>query len=417
MKEKKKTEFNREKTCDMLIIIGAVVGLVLINFLINIPFLFDFSTAPIVGKVFMIIGSAGALVGLIIGWVFIKKEGIKNLKTAIGFFTVYYLYFLLAYFDRHIWGTIMYVMIVLFAFSMTHNTYEFVAKFTGIFKGDKIAMFIISGTILLLLLGLIKDSGIDPIFIKIAIGIIYALAIPFFIKVFLLSLNNDQKKNMMIWLMLGIVLGAGTIVSFPFYVKWCGLEEEFSTFVSVYSALVGGGLTLLGVAWTIRHSQMVRQNEEKEKAKPYFQLIPIGMNVTGGQTNVDGFVAVSFYDKTSQVTEVERFLQIKNVGGLFILDTIKFNETYKHCRKTLVADNDTILFKLRLSYNVEAESIPLKFYGRDKLNNYYCFSVENKLLKQNNFFVDMESISMPIEMSEEEMQAIYKAIDTRKNDE
>ena len=283
MKEKKKTEFNREKTCDILIIIGAVVGLFLMCFLINIPFLFDFSTAPIVGKVFMIIGSAGALVGLIIGWVFIKKEGIKNLKTAIGFFTVYYLYFLLAYFDRHIWGSIIYVIILFFAFTVTHTAYEFVAKFTGIFEGDRIAMFIISGTVLLLLIGVGKVAGIAPVLIKIAIGILYALSIPCFIKVFLLSLSKGPKKNMIIWLMLGIVLGAGTIVSFPFYVKWCGLEEEFSTFVSVYSALVGGGLTLLGVAWTIKQGEkhrkedrdqleLDRKKEERKKVIPFVSM-------------------------------------------------------------------------------------------------------------------------------------------------
>lgn len=57
--------------------------------------------------------------------------------------------------------------------------------------------------------------------------------------------------------------------------------EDFKTFVSVYSAIVGGGLTLLGVAWTIRKGdedrkkdreqlEQDRKKEEINKAKPFF---------------------------------------------------------------------------------------------------------------------------------------------------
>ena len=39
---------------------------------------------------------------------------------------------------------------------------------------------------------------------------------------------------------------------------------------SITSAFLGGALTLVGVAWTIRKSNSDRKEEEKKKAKPYF---------------------------------------------------------------------------------------------------------------------------------------------------
>ena len=53
MEEKKKRKNKKEKILDVLIVIVAIVTVGLTFFLINIPFLFDFKTAPVVGKVFM----------------------------------------------------------------------------------------------------------------------------------------------------------------------------------------------------------------------------------------------------------------------------------------------------------------------------------------------------------------------------
>lgn len=43
----------------------------------------------------------------------------------------------------------------------------------------------------------------------------------------------------------------------------------FSAIMGVYAALLGGGLTLAGVAWTIKHNQIIRQNDRKYEEKPF----------------------------------------------------------------------------------------------------------------------------------------------------
>ena len=354
MEEKKKRKNKKEKILDVLIVIVAIVTVGLTFFLINIPFLFDFKTAPVVGKVFMIIGSVVALIGLTFAWLFMIKINHKDLKVSLFFFSCYYLYYLLAYFDHHIWGSIVYVMIVLFAFSTTHTTYEFVAKFTGIFKGDKIAMFVMSGSILLLSLSMIKETGIDPIFIKIATGILYALSIPCFIKITLLSQNKDLKKNLIIWLMLGIVLGAGIIISFPYYVKWCGLqEEEFMIFVSVYSALVGGGLTLVGVAWTIKQSEkhrkedrdqleLDRKEEERKKVIPFVSMAKY--TPTGSSLNIK-WICLNNYEQECKRDDcygitVNGFA-VKNISNYpFIIYGISLNGVMLEYETALVLEKN-----------------------------------------------------------------------------
>lgn len=47
----------------------------------------------------------------------------------------------------------------------------------------------------------------------------------------------------------------------------------FSAIMGVYAALLGGGLTLAGVAWTIKHNQIIRQNDRKYEEKPFFGLL------------------------------------------------------------------------------------------------------------------------------------------------
>lgn len=44
----------------------------------------------------------------------------------------------------------------------------------------------------------------------------------------------------------------------------------FNSLIAVFSAIIGGGLTLAGVAWEIRNSRNEKKKEEQERAKPLF---------------------------------------------------------------------------------------------------------------------------------------------------
>lgn len=119
------------------------------------------------------------------------------------------------------------------------------------------------------------------ILLKISIACIYALILlalvnsvfykkaPFF---------KEEIRNSLVFKLLNILLYGTAIFMFPYYVKWCGLKcIDYDTFVTVYSCVIGGLLTLGGVAWTIKKQEEERQEEveekkreEKIKNKPWF---------------------------------------------------------------------------------------------------------------------------------------------------
>ena len=94
----------------------------------------------------------------------------------------------------------------------------------------------------------------------------------FFMEVFLIYLivyDVYSKKNrisrIIIFSVLFVVLGYITI----FYSSYgIGDNTIFNSLIGIFSAIVGGGLTLGGVAWTIKHEKEEKKLEEKLKAKP-----------------------------------------------------------------------------------------------------------------------------------------------------
>ena len=78
-------------------------------------------------------------------------------------------------------------------------------------------------------------------------------------------LSENELLNKMI--PFDLLVGAGLSV----YLIYILPNKQLKTIVTVVvAALYGGILTLVGVAWTIRHSDKERKDEEKKKAKPIF---------------------------------------------------------------------------------------------------------------------------------------------------
>ena len=173
------------------------------------------------------------------------------------------------------------------------------------------------------------------------------------------------------------------------------LRQSGLNIILCFNLLLGlaltGLITLLGVAWTIHKNEKDKKAEEIEKAKPYLQLISDN-HIPDKDQKFDAKVTISFSNnyKDEQVvlnSALPHYLHIKNVGSLLIIEAIKLDSTYKSCKKTLVAENNNLLLCLQsFSFNVERETIELILYGRDKLKNYYSFTIENKIKKHENIF-------------------------------
>lgn len=344
-------------------------------FLIHIPLLFRYNTAPTIGKIFMIIGSAIFPVGIIFLIIFVKRQAKihhlpKDFITIVVLTIVYYLYILLSYFDENIWGSKIYYLAILCCVSIIYFAYSFISKFKNLFNGEKTIVSIFSLAVFFALLGaeLKDDNGF--LLIKIAIGLLYAVSIPCFIKTTLFSKRNEaRKKHLILLMMVGIILGAGIIISFPFYVNWCGLQgENYTTFVSVYSALVGGGLTLSGVAWTIRHTANEKRKEELAKAKPIFTF-----NVNSPECGSSTSRRCIDYD-LNPFTENKLIVEIENSNHSAFTITRVFHDK----KWWLMGGNNVVL---------PNKTIVLDFYFKDNVNLY--FEIEDNLKQKYYYSIEV----------------------------
>ena len=228
-----------------------------------------------------------------------------------------------------------------------------------------------------------------------------------------------RQSGLNIILCFNLLLGLALTI-YLIYVIPDKLIRDITT--TIIAAVYGGLITLLGVAWTIHKNEKDKKAEEIEKAKPYLQLISDN-HIPDKDQKFDAKVTISFSNnyKDEQVvlnSALPHYLHIKNVGSLLIIEAIKLDSTYKSCKKTLVAENNNLLLCLQsFSFNVERETIELILYGRDKLKNYYSFTIENKIKKHENIFNwKLEYIGMPIKVEESEMKEIYKELEKEKTE-
>ena len=379
-KKGKPVKNNTDIKEELQFIAVAVVFLILL-FLINIPFIFNYQIVPIVGKVFMIMGSASVAILLALStvvWIKKVREKLpKDIVTAIVIFCLYYVYAILAYFDFDVWGSKIYVSAIVIAGIIIHSAYNAVSRFQDFFNGERIIVLLIALAWFFVFLSSAKNTQISETFLKIAVGIVYAISVPCFIRATLFSKRNKARSKHIIFLMMvGIIIGAGIIISFPFYVNWCGLKDNnFTTFVSVYSALVGGGLTLAGVAWTIRKSDKDKKEEERKKYKPVFTANRVLSEVVG----ITAQKVCFDYDDTSKIHTCTVIMEIENSNSnAFSLKKVFHdNRWWEIAGDTTVLPDKKVIF--HFSFDEDVNNIFLQV--QDGLENNYYYEVKVLLLR------------------------------------
>lgn len=193
----------------------------------------------------------------------------------------------LAVFDYELWGyksTLAGLALLIIMFV------EIFASVRALFKkslgSENVPIVLMSITVISFILAAVNESvgNIEPanLCYKLCLGLAYLVAISLYTNRFI---YKPKKPDKTISNIIGIVFwGAIITISFPFYIQWCGLTgQNFETFVSIYAAVLGGGITLAGVAWTIkdgddkrkedwqRHEDG-RREEERKKHIPYIKV-------------------------------------------------------------------------------------------------------------------------------------------------
>ena len=146
--------------------------------------------------------------------------------------------------------------------------------------------------------------------------------------------------------------------------------------IPIVSAVYGGLLTLVGVAWTIRKSDKDRKLEEKNKVKPYLKNYLKSYRL-------DQDVKIEFIDINKQDDfKCQSFvLYLHNISKsiIFVTDIIIHNTYYS--LKNVVLEKDG---KIQLQINYYDKEIQIlkniTIVGRDVLNNYYAFDMHSENL-------------------------------------
>lgn len=156
--------------------------------------------------------------------------------------------------------------------------------------------------------------------------------------------------------------------------------DLFNSIMGVLAGLIGGVLTLTGVAWTIKRQDEIKKEEEKRKIKPYIVLVKETFNKTDVKklcfASIDGYGKIG-EDKTYILDE--RFL-IKNVGvAACVLAYIKINGKKQNCvMQSLVVNENALVccvHKKNLIKITEDRLLEIKLGIYDVNYNLYEYNV------------------------------------------
>ena len=253
-----------------------VIGFSLLVFLSTLPLIFNFGDAKWYAKILMLLGSLYALLFLLI-LPAIFTEATKSNKWLLFFspLSAIYIVGIISYFNCELWGHKSFAIGLVFIWTIFIGLYISVkALFNKTLGSENTPIVLVAIAILTLFIAVVNEKTSNnasaDLCYKISVGIVYLIAIALYANRYI---YKQRKEYKVISNIIGIVFwGAIITISFPFYIQWCGLTgNDFDTFVSVYAAVLGGGITLAGVAWTIndtndkRQDDLKRAEQEKER--------------------------------------------------------------------------------------------------------------------------------------------------------
>lgn len=174
-------------------------------------------------------------------------------------------------------------LVISLALLVISTTFDFTTS-SGLF--DDIEA-VLSLAAIIMISGYIIGTVFDNFFVKCVNQILLVFASILLIYLVIKKFVLEQPKIDGTKLLYALILIVSTIcvcILTLYNLFWnndAQSQDLFNASISVFAGIVGGALTMAGVAWTIRHStkerelteekrETERREEEKKKAKPYF---------------------------------------------------------------------------------------------------------------------------------------------------
>lgn len=186
---------------------------------------------------------------------------------------------------------------------------------------------------------------------------------------------SEIKTNK--WLLLtDFILGIGLTVYLIYIIP---NDDLRNIIIPIVSAVYGGLLTLVGVAWTIRHTQKEQKEEEIKKSKPIFTfnmlLDPLD-NITGKKVCFDDNLVQYPCNVTAEIENSDQ--------SVFSIEKVYHdNKWWTVEGNRIVLPNKVVIFDFNFSTDVNNLFMEVK----DTLGNSYYYEI--KVLNIN--FVSLKS--------------------------
>lgn len=169
------------------------------------------------------------------------------------------------------------------------------------------------------------------------------------------------------------LVGVGMSIYLIYIIPSADLKEVV---IPIVSAVYGGLITLVGVAWTIRKSDSDRKEEEKKKAKPTFVL-----SMDNQKTDTDFTNKVCFYeDEVLANTSVVLALVENSEQSTFIIERIFHDgKWWDACGNNVIIPGRSIYMSFGFT---KSDNIILQI--KDILDNRYFYSI---VPFENNYMI------------------------------
>lgn len=229
---------------------------------------------------------------------------------------------------------------------------------------------------------------------------------------------KEQRRNglsavIVIYGMLSVVLIVYVVLFMEALLKRLDYSgETINNVMVLLAAVLGGGLTLAGVAWTIRNTLAEHNEQLRLNCCPYISILPLEnklMDDIEFEGNSSGLVAKTFVNSFRVRLSRNADCIIK---GIFVNKQFRLVKNEKMSAAETAFNIGTI--NMKESIKIESVSI----VATDILQNWYeysCKIVQIDAEQKDNRVYSVQSIGLPVLMSKNAVKQLNDSLNTKNN--
>lgn len=220
---------------------------------------------------------------------------------------------------------------------------------------------------------------VTTLLVTVEVGLILMI-----LKAFLIEQRKIETILEIICLIivLFMTIAIGSVLIYRFTWNHSPDNSLFIAIMSIYAALIGGVLTLTGVAWTIKHSENQRKDEERRKAQPLFSFVCKTLDRTK-TTLIFCHKLKDMENLICDPTDSQDCLLITNFAientskiEFFICGLLINGVLYRTLMKELVKKEDAVYFVFNNSFLALKTIDEIKLYIEDVIGNFYTMQLD-----------------------------------------